>query len=150
MWVRFCPVPKTQSTLFVSGIVSADDLGALGGKPGFPGDEGQAVRSIQRAEVDGRERLLCDEVNHREGVIASAAVIGDVGGLAVGRGDDFVGIFEDWNSRDDLQRGGVDNGERPVALGEHEQRGLGRGLSVGARRWCPLPRLRHTKYRRPI
>jgi hypothetical protein len=112
-------------------IVSTDHLRALGGEPGLPGDKGQAVRAVQRPKIDGRQRLLSDEIDDREGVVTPASVIGDVSRLAIGGGDDFVRIFEDRNFSDYLERGWVDDGERSIALGERKQRRLRRGLGAG-------------------
>ena len=103
MWVRFCPVPKTQSTLFVAGSYRPITLAPSAVNQVSPATKaGREVHSTGRGRWAGA--AFEDEVNNRERVIASAAVIGDVGGLAVGRGDHFVRIFEDWNSRDDFQR----------------------------------------------
>ena len=45
------------------------------------------------AEVDDWEGFFGDEVDGGDGVEGAAAVVGDVGHLAVGGGDDFVGVW---------------------------------------------------------
>ena len=131
MCVRFCPVPITQSTFFVAGSYLPMTLAPSAVNQVSPATKVEAVGAVQWAEVDWRQRLLRDEIDDREGVVASAAVIGDVGGFAVGGGDDFVGVLEDGDFRDHLQCGGVDDGERPIALGEREERGVWGGLGAG-------------------
>ena len=83
-----------------SRIVAANGLGGFGGKPDFAAREHQAVRSTQRAEVYGRQALLRDQVDRRYGVVAAAAVIGDVGKLPVGGRDHFVRIGSGGHARD--------------------------------------------------
>ena len=67
-----------------SGVEAADDLGAFGGEVEFAADEGEAVGAGEGAEVDGGEGGVVDEVEDGEGVEGAEAVVGDVGGGAVG------------------------------------------------------------------
>jgi hypothetical protein len=61
------------------------------------------------------------------GVEGAEAVVGDVGGGAVGGGDDLVRVGADGEFVENLEGGGVDYGEGVVVLGESEERGLGLG-----------------------
>ena len=84
------------------GIVTANAAGGFSGEPDFAVAKDQAVRTAQRAKIDGGQGLLRDQVDNRKSVIGSESVIGDVGGFAVGRSNDFVRIVADGNARDDL------------------------------------------------
>ncbi len=59
------------------GIVTADDFIRLRGEIEFAAGEVQAVSGAHRAEVDGRQRLARDEIDHRDGVESAvgAAVV---------------------------------------------------------------------------
>ena len=103
-------------------IVAADGLCGLGGEPDFALGEGEAMRATQSAEIDLRFGFLADEVDHGKRMECAEAVIGNVSRVAVGGGDDFVGIIADGNARDNLQGCGVHDGEGVVLLGENEQR----------------------------
>ena len=102
----------------VGGVVAADDLGAFGGEVEFAAEVGQAVGAGDRAEVDGGESCVMDEVEDREGMVGAEAVVGDVGGGAVGGGDDLVGVGAYGEGVEDFEGGGVDDGEGVVVLGE--------------------------------
>src|SRR5260221_13691986 len=87
-------------------IVTAENFGGFRGEPEFAAGEIEAVRAAERAEVDGGKRLLCDEVHNRQSVQragTSSTVVGDVSGLAVGGGDDFVRIVADGNPGENFQ-----------------------------------------------
>ena len=70
-----------------------------------------------------------NQVEHGECVVGAEAIVRDIGGGAVRRCDDLVGILADGHAGDHLERGWVDDAERVVVLGEDEQRGAGRGLA---------------------
>ena len=80
---------------------------------------------VEGAEVDGGKSGVVDEVEDGEGVEGAAAVVGDVGGGAVGGGDDFVGVGAYGEGVEDFEGGGVDDGESVVVLAEGEEGGLG-------------------------
>ena len=65
------------------GIVTAEYLVRFGGEVEFAAHVIQAVRPMQRAQIDGAQRLLGYQVDHRNGVVRAAAVVGNVGELAV-------------------------------------------------------------------
>ena len=106
------------------GVEAADGLGGFGGEVELAADEGEAVRAAEGAEVDGGPGLVVDEVEDGEGMEGSEAVVGDVGGGAVGGGDDLVGVGTYGEGVEGLEGGGVDDGESVVVLGEREERGL--------------------------
>ena len=100
------------------GIVAANGFGLFRCEPDFPSGKIETVRTAECAEVDLAERFLRDEVDDREGVERAAAVVGDVGGFAVGRGDDFVRVIADGDFGDDFKRRGIDDGESVIVFGE--------------------------------
>jgi hypothetical protein len=110
--------------LLCGGVVAADGFGGFGGEPRLAAGECEAVGAAEGAEVDEGERFVVDEVDDGEGVVGSAAVVGDVGGGAVGGGDDLVGVLTDGGFGDDLEGCGVDYGEGVVLLGENQERRL--------------------------
>lgn len=112
------------------GIKAADGFGGFRGEPDFAADEVEAMGATQWAKIDGRQSGLMDEVDSGEGVEGAKAVVRDVRGGAVGGGDDFVGIMADGDASEDLEGGGVDDGQGLGALGEHQQRLAGRALGV--------------------
>ena len=108
------------------GIVAGDGLGAFSGEIQLAAHEGKAVRSAERSGVDVRQSLLRDQIDDGERVIAAEAVDGNVGGFTVGGGDDFMGVGSDRRFCDDLECGGIDDGEGVIVLGKREE-GLLRG-----------------------
>ena len=76
----------------------------------LPKMKNQAMRATQRAEIDGGQGLLPDQVNDRKRVIGSEAVIGDVSGCAVRGSDDLVRIVANGNTRHGLEAVGIDDG----------------------------------------
>jgi len=94
----------------------------------------KAMGAAERAEIDEADLPLVDEVDDAEGVECAESIVGDVGGFAVGGGDDFVGIAANGDAGDDVEICGVNDGESVVLLGEDEERGLGRGLGDGERK----------------
>src|ERR1017187_4128354 len=111
-------------------IIAADGFGGFRGEPRLAAGEIQSMRAAQRSKVNRRQSLSCYEIDYGECVVSSAAVVGDVGSLAICRGDDFVRIVADGNARNRFQRDGIDNGERVSGFGEHQQRVCGRVLGV--------------------
>jgi len=109
-------------------IVAANGFCCFGSEPEFAIDEVEAVGSAQRAEIDGRERLLRKEIDDGDGVIGAKAVIGDIGGFAVGGGDDFVRIFADGDARNDVQACGIDDRKGVIGLGQRQKRDPGGSL----------------------
>jgi len=61
---------------------------------------------------------LRDEIDDGECVECAGAVVGDVGGFAVGRGDDFVRVVANRGFGDNLESSGIDDGEGVVVFGE--------------------------------
>jgi hypothetical protein len=116
-------------------VVAGDGLGGLGSEPDLAELVVEAVGAGEGAEIDGRQRHPGDEVDDGEGVEGAEAVIRNVGCFAIGGGDDFVGVVTDGDAGDDVQVGGIDDGEGVVLLGEGEERrcwsGPGRGLCGG-------------------
>jgi hypothetical protein len=58
-----------------NGVVAADGFRSFGGEPDFTCDEGEAVRSAKRSEIDCRQRLLIKEIDDRERVEGAKAII---------------------------------------------------------------------------
>ena len=125
------PGAKDQIDFAGDRIVGSDCLGCFAGEPDFSSGEGEAVRAAEGAEVNRWQCFAGDEVDDVEGVVGSAAVVGDVGGGTVGGGDDLVGVGADGGFGDDIESRGVDDGEGVTFLGEDEERGL--GLESGER-----------------
>lgn len=97
--------------LFRGGIVAADGFGGFGGEPDFVVDEGEAVRAAESAEINGGKGGLVDEIDDGKGVVRAEAVVRDEGSGAVGGGDDLVGVVADGDAGEDLEGGGIDDGE---------------------------------------
>ena len=83
---------------------------------------------LQGREVDDLLLLLVHEVDDGDGVEAAEAVVGDVGGAAIGGGGHFMRIVADGRAGDHLESGRIDDGYGVVLLGEDEERGGRRGL----------------------
>ena len=103
------------------GVVASDDLCAFGGKPDFSSHQCEAMGAVQGSCVDVGQRLLRDQVDDGKGVIAAAAIDGNVCGLSIGRCDDFMRIGANRGARNHLQGVRIDNGECVIALGKCQQ-----------------------------
>src|SRR5581483_135562 len=86
-----------------------------------PTDKIETMRTSECAKIDGWERLLRNEIDYSQCVVSASAVVGDVGCLAIGGGDDFVWIVADRSFRDYLQRRGINDGNGMVMLTEGEE-----------------------------
>src|SRR5664279_755829 len=86
--------------------------------------------AAQSSEINRRQRFLTDEIDYGQRVVGSAAVVGDVGSLAVAGCNNFVRVVAYRDSHNRFQAGRIDDGERLAGLGENEQRIRRRVLSV--------------------
>ncbi len=109
--------------LLGGGVVAAHHLGAFGGEVQLTAGEVQAVGLAQSAQIDRRQGLLRDQVDPGDGV--SAAIVGDVGDLAVVRYGDLVRIVAHGHARHDRQTRRVDDDQRVLRFFE-DQQGIGR------------------------
>lgn len=66
------------------GVVTANGFRTFGGEPDLAVDKGEAVRAVERAEIDAGLGCGGREVDDGEGVEGAEAVVRDVGGAAVG------------------------------------------------------------------
>ena len=106
-------------------IVAADDLIRLRREIEFAAREIQSVSGMQRAEIDGGQRLAGNQIDDGDRVQSAVgtAVVRDVGEFAVVGGDDFVGIGAGGDAGQNLQCGGIDDRDRVVALRKNQESG---------------------------
>ena len=74
------------------------------------------MRAAQGAKFNRLQGLLFHKVDNRKRVKRAESVVGDVSGAAVGGSDNFVGVFTDGDSGDNLESDGIDDGQRVVLL----------------------------------
>jgi hypothetical protein len=111
-------------------IVAPDNFAPFRREEDFPGGKHQTVGRAQGPEFHGRQRLLRHQIHHGQGV-AVPAVVRNKRQFAVGGRHNLVRLVAGGRHPDHLERDGINNRQRMVALVENKQRG---GRSVRANR----------------
>src|SRR5271165_3926917 len=91
-------------------VVAANHLGGFSREPDLSTHEHQAVRPTKRAEIHWSQSLLFHQVDHRQRVVPSAAVVGDVGELSIRRCSHFMRIGTGGHPRYYLEARRIDDG----------------------------------------
>ena len=122
-------------------IVATDDFIGLGREIEPAAGKIQSVHGMQRAEIDGRQRLARDQVDNRDRVKSAVEPmplpVGDEREAPVIRGDDLVRIRSGWKLSENLKRRGVDDGDGVLVFRQREDRRVLRRRN--ACRAAPLP-----------
>ncbi len=106
-------------------IVGGNGLGSFGREPQLAANERDAMRGAERTEVDRRQGFHFDEIDRGDDV-AAAVVVGNVGHPAIGRGDHLVRIWTGRHLSHNFQRRRIHHRQRPISLGQDQQRAGGR------------------------
>ena len=121
MCVTVLARPDDEVDFLLCRVVAAHHLGAFRREPQLAGDEHQSVWAAQRPEVDGRQILPLDEVHDGDRIERSSAVVRDEREAAVRRSHDLMRVRPGRHAPEDLPGIGVDDRQRQVGLGEHQQ-----------------------------
>lgn len=118
-------LPRAQHPIhaLAGRVVAPNDFIRFRGEIKLPTGEVQAVRGMQRVQVDWRQRLAGNQVNHGNSIETAvySTVVRNVRTLAVIRGDDFMWIGTGGNPSQNLQCRRIDNCYRVVALSQDQQ-----------------------------
>lgn len=110
---------------FVCGrIVAADGFGSFCSEPELASHKRETVRTAESAKINRRQRLLVHEVGDGDGVVGSAAIIGDVGDFSVSRGDDLMRVGACRNFGNNGKRGWIHDGQGLIAFRKDQQGSL--------------------------
>ena len=120
------PRAEDEIDLLRCRVEAAEGFGCFRREPQFSAGELEPVRPAKRSQIDRRERFLPGEIDDADGIVRAASVIGDVGGIAVGRGDHFVRIGSRGRFEEDFQRCRIDRREGLIGFRERQQKRSGR------------------------